>query len=358
MKKLLIFCVMASVLVLMAGPVVADPNLYFDYNNDDVYDTSWEINGKQTVEIYLDDWPWSSPPSEPILAAQMYFYYDKTMIKVNEVNSFANDDDNGGVFDPEFSGFEEELEGGKILLTVGGWPPDCQAITDKILLWTLELESIGTGTSNIFIRVDYNENPAGAIVPGGVDCGAFHEENAGEGYATINVLLDELDDDGIPDDQDNCPNTPNGQDLGTCVNCNDGSIGSTCTASGQCSNGHCSMSQEDYDGDNIGDVCDVDTTEDNYPPPDGNNCIDACECEGDFDNDLDVDGTDTTVFLDDIGRFSSNNPCTALDPCNGDFDCDGDVDGTDTTKFLEDLGRFSFNNPCPQDCQTGDWCVY
>jgi len=80
------------------------------------------------------------------------------------------------------------------------------------------------------------------------------------------------------------------------------------------------------------------------------------ECESDFTGD--VDGTDTTAFLDDLGRYFYNNPCTALDPCNGDFDCDGDVDGTDTSKFLEDLGRFSFNNPCPQDCQEGDWCVY
>ena len=32
--------------------------------------------------------------------------------------------------------------------------------------------------------------------------------------------------------------------------------------------------------------------------------------------------------------------------CEGDFDRDGDVDGTDTTTFLESLGRFSANNPC------------
>ncbi len=97
--------------------------------------------------------------------------------------------------------------------------------------------------------------------------------------------------------------------------------------------------------------------EDNYPPQ-TNSCGDACECEGNFDNDLDQDAADTTAFLGDRGRFFYNNPCTALDPCNGDFDCDGDVDAADTTKFIEDMGRYLYNNPCPQDCQTGDWCVY
>ena len=108
------------------------------------------------------------------------------------------------------------------------------------------------------------------------------------------------DGDGIPYDIDNCPDTPNGPNSGTCVSCNDGTIGSSCTANEQCSGGYCSMNQEDYDGDTIGDVCDV--AEDTYPP-DGNGCIDACECEGNFDNDLDVDGTDTTTFLGDLGRF-------------------------------------------------------
>ncbi len=90
MKKLLIFCVMASVLVLMAGPVVADPNLYFDFDNDGVYDTSWVICGKESVEIYLDDWDTSTFPSEPLYGVQMFFYYDETKIQVNMENITLN----------------------------------------------------------------------------------------------------------------------------------------------------------------------------------------------------------------------------------------------------------------------------
>ena len=34
-------------------------------------------------------------------------------------------------------------------------------------------------------------------------------------------------------------------------------------------------------------------------------------------------------------------------PCEGNFDCDQDVDGTDAAVFKEDFGRSLFFNPCP-----------
>lgn len=33
--------------------------------------------------------------------------------------------------------------------------------------------------------------------------------------------------------------------------------------------------------------------------------------------------------------------------CEGNFDCDGDVDGTDAAVFKSDFGRSQFNDPCP-----------
>ena len=116
------------------------------------------------------------------------------------------------------------------------------------------------------------------------------------------------DDDGIPDDTDNCPNTAN---------------------PGQ---------------------------EDSYPPG-GNSIGDSCECEADFNCDGNVDTVDVTSFLDDFGRSTFFNPCSANDPCNGDFDCNVNVDTDDVNLFLEDFGRNQFFNPCPV-CEVGDWCVY
>jgi hypothetical protein len=37
----------------------------------------------------------------------------------------------------------------------------------------------------------------------------------------------------------------------------------------------------------------------------------------------------------------------AQDYCNGNFDCDEDVDGTDAAVFKGDFGRSPFKNPCP-----------
>ena len=37
---------------------------------------------------------------------------------------------------------------------------------------------------------------------------------------------------------------------------------------------------------------------------------------------------------------------TTYDPCEGDFDMDGDVDGSDATIFKEDFGRSNYNEVC------------
>ena len=56
-------------------------------------------------------------------------------------------------------------------------------------------------------------------------------------------------------------------------------------------------------------------------------------CEGDFDKDQDVDGSDLAVFAADFGRTD----CTG--DCEGDFDSDNDVDGSDLAVFAADFGR-------------------
>ena len=47
--------------------------------------------------------------------------------------------------------------------------------------------------------------------------------------------------------------------------------------------------------------------------------------------------------------LGSASNAIAQDACEGNFDCDGDVDGTDAAVFKEDFGRSAFKNPCP-DC--------
>jgi hypothetical protein len=124
----------------------------------------------------------------------------------------------------------------------------------------------------------------------------------------------------------------------------------------------CVFNPGDVDCDNISDGLDncpdtYNPTQDDTLPPQGNNIGDACDCEGNFDCDQDVDGTDASDFKDDFGRSMFLNPCTNPLPCNGDFDCDSDVDGTDARVFKEDFGRSMFQDPCPS-CVQGTWCSY
>jgi bacillopeptidase F (M6 metalloprotease family) len=66
-------------------------------------------------------------------------------------------------------------------------------------------------------------------------------------------------------------------------------------------------------------------------------------CEGDFDNDGDVDGSDLAVFAADFGRTD----CSLQDFCYGDFDGDCDVDGSDLAIFAADFGRTDCFNVTP-----------
>jgi hypothetical protein len=75
------------------------------------------------------------------------------------------------------------------------------------------------------------------------------------------------DDDGIPDDVDNCPAMPNGPDGGTC---SAGKVGDPCMKHGDCGcAGECSKDQEDTDEDGLGDVCDNCPNNCNYDQWDG-----------------------------------------------------------------------------------------
>jgi len=157
-------------------------------------------------------------------------------------------------------------------------------------------------------------------------------------FVNVNITRgQDSDGDGIANEFDNCPLTPNGPNDGTCIK---GTLGQSCTSNEQCgTNGFCSMNQEDTF------------------PPQGNSIGDACDCEANFDCDDSVDAEEVTIFLEDFGRSLYNRPCTNQDPCHGDFLCDGDVDADDVTKFLEDFGRSQYGRPCPV-CVAVDWCAY
>jgi hypothetical protein len=72
--------------------------------------------------------------------------------------------------------------------------------------------------------------------------------------------FDDNDNDGVDNYEDNCPNKPNGPNLGTCMS-GSNNAGAPCNSDTDCvigcsSNGQCSKNQEDTDNDGVGDVCD------------------------------------------------------------------------------------------------------
>ena len=151
----------------------------------------------------------------------------------------------------------------------------------------------GQVTASTFsIPVDYNAtNHAGEII---ADCGLFTDSRTVIQYAIPELYTEEpdSDQDGIPDEDDDCDDTPQGEPVYS-----DG----------------CSDSERDSDEDGVPDSLD--------------------ECEGhddsiDVDNDGIVDGCDPLIDSDGDGVSDADDICEGGDD-NEDFDTDGTPDACD-----------------------------
>jgi hypothetical protein len=248
----------------------------------------------------------------------------------------------------------------------------------SVALYTLGENVIAQGTGPVIeIIYDVNAQAQGNVALGLSEIQAANTNNSAISIASIDGIFEvkaDCDDDGLPDNADNCSFYANGPDLGTCVNWYGTKVGTGiyCTIQGDPA---CTAAGYFW----------CDTMQYDTYPPSGNGVGNACECEGNFDGDHDQDGTDSAIFNQNYGRSKYNNPCAkcvggsrnglscgknadcpggdcvgvTVNPCKGDFDCDGDVDSTDATKYQEDYGRSSVNNPCPTfSIPAPPWCNY
>lgn len=126
-----------------------------------------------------------------------------------------------------------------------------------------------------------------------------------------------LVDDGIPDHEDNCPQIPNGPEVGTCSTTFGGVVigtGVICTSDADCEDGEtCQMDQEDYNSNGIGDVC---------------------NCYSDFNEDGKVTVQDYSLMINEYSRYDCDE-----NPCLADANHDGKVNILDLSLLKREFSR-------------------
>ena len=248
---------------------------------------------------------------EGLFSGGFLMYYIPTQVSIVDVEVYDGTNGPSGPWDPVLTSIVPEPDGPGIHIVLVGNLSCVTPDTDgDIILTKVRFRSESSSDASITFQWPYPDLIGTPCGPNPVGC----EETCYEGFPPNQTVTlhpcyqNDIDCDSIPDGEDNCP-------------------------------GHSNPFQEDT-----------------YPPQ-GNNIGDPCDCEGNFDCDEDVDGTDAAGFKVDFGRSNFLDPCTNEDQCNGDFDCDNDCDGTDAALFKSDFGQSTFNNPCP-NCSVGIWCKY
>ena len=235
------------------------------------------------IEIWVADVP---PPdlTSGLLTSGFEMVYDPSRVSILSVQVYDYVDLPDGPWDPLYT-LKMEIPGSYSLL-LGQFECAIPDTGGDVILAKVTYQYLSGGSAAITLSgiTDYETT---------VGCDSYMVYDSQIGSDTITVSETDSDADAIPDSQDNCLHHPNGPLLGTCTSGPRQIVGIvTCTSNTDCNpNGFCSMNQEDI-----------------YPPG-GNGVGDACDCEGNFDCDGDVDGTDAMKFKEDFGRNLLKNPC-------------------------------------------------
>ena len=196
----------------------------------------WSYNGNgetREVEIF---WGWNDYPDTPNIVTTLRWNSSGKLV-ISSDSSHVNTGTFDGISPCSF-GFFLRTSANGTFYTLDSLNTSCEAhalaynTLPNTNTWAIAFEDLPLAPSTL----DYND----LVVV--VD--------------NLNLVQPDTDGDGVCDVFDNCPNTPNGPLLGTCLD-----IGkSTCSSNSNCASGVlCSKNQEDSSngglGDGLGDAC-------------------------------------------------------------------------------------------------------
>ena len=216
------------------------------------FEDEYILNVGSTVEF--DIWVHDVPLYEGILSAALWIEYNPSEITIISVDVYDGVHGPPGPWDPGFTNIVTDpyYTDAYAVYTAAFYPCALPDSDEDLIIAKVSLYSSAPGDTSITFK-----HIPGTFEPTLWGCDVGREYWAIPHTITIHQELLDSDADGIPDYEDNCPNVPNGSNLGTCVQSNFFNnwivcINSDCLSNDDCDiDETCQKNRKIVDGDGL-----------------------------------------------------------------------------------------------------------